>query len=438
MCSNHFLSHDGCEWLKGYLDPFHDYELRNEGYPDEFQDASVVYRVRKQVTITKPVGLPAGPWDAHVYWTPLTSSVGLARQCDFDTSADLTAGELGLGGTAVPFGGLMIDSVTSGGRTVEVGAVERRQILLDDILAGSSDKYSRIVSGGFEVANTTADIYKQGTVTCYCAPVFKQDVEYVGYNTATGIATRTGRAKLMSMPPATVDQAQLYNGTRVWEAEEGAYVPFRFVSAECPPSTYESTPFIMTSVTPGAPAQPDIASSDLITVVLPGTTNVSTTNCSIGPSKFNNMHNQGAYFTGLSDQTTLTVILHADLEVFPAADSTLISLATPSCKPDPKAIQLAASVQGELPVATMRRDNDAGDWFRKILKVVRTVSGYVQYAPGPVGTVANITHDGTGAALKMMGLSKSERKKAAVDAAKAATQAVLARKSIPAVQTKKK
>lgn len=445
MCADHTLTHDGCEWLKGYLDPFHDYELKPTGYPDTFGDASVVYRVKKQMTISKDPSLPAGPWDCHIFWTPVTSALGLARACDFVTTDDQLAGELALSTTTVAFGGLMADSVGAGDRTVtaSAGPLVRKQILLDDVLASNQNKFSRIISGGFEVANTTAEIQRQGAVTCYATPSYPQDIDYVAYPYATGIVSRTGSATLLSLPPASVTQAQLFPGTRVWEAGEGAYVPFRLQEERCQPTTYQSRMMMLSNTTPTAATSVCLASADCINSVIPGTTNAALNNTSIGPVQFNGFHNHGAYFTGLSDQSTLTVILHADVEVFPSSDSSIISLATPSCNPDAAAIALAAEVQRTLPIATMRRDNDAGDWFRTVLKGVRLASKYLQYVPGPVGTVANIAYDAAGAGQTMMGLSKKDRKKAAAEAARSAAQAAIGsvrthKPSIPAMQTTKK
>jgi hypothetical protein len=350
----------------------------------------------------------------------------------------VTAGELEiLTASLTGYGGLMVNSVLAGERTVEpIGGMSRSGIALSDVFAGADGKYSRIISGGFEVANTTSELYKQGAVTTYCAPTFPQRVEYVAFDSGTGIVSRTGSANHFAMPPCTVQQAQLYSGSRVWEAAEGCYVPFRFHSMDVPPTTYQSVPFILDNVTPGTALTWDnMCSADLVTPVVPGTTSGLVSNVSIGPVKYNTMHNQGAYFTGLSEQTSLTVVLHLDLEVFPSSDSTLISLATPSASYDPVALDLAAKTQTMLPVAVMRRDNDAGDWFRKIMKVVSTVSGYASYVPGGIGTAAGLVHGASEAAIHASKMDKQGRKKAAKEAVNAASKAV---RSIPALQAKKK
>jgi hypothetical protein len=79
-----------------------------------------------------------------------------------------------------------------------------------------------------------------------------------------------------------------------------------------------------------------------------------------------NLNLSGAYFTGLSEETTLTVTSRFYVEISPPLSSSLLDLVTPPAQFDPFAINLYTRVVNMMPPGTRKGDNDAGDWFRHL------------------------------------------------------------------------
>jgi len=79
------------------------------------------------------------------------------------------------------------------------------------------------------------------------------------------------------------------------------------------------------------------------------------------PTKFNH---SGAYFTGLSYTTTLTLNAIFYIEKFPSQlDTDLVVLAKHSCRSDTIARALYSEIVREMPVGVPQRMNGMGEWF---------------------------------------------------------------------------
>jgi len=71
-----------------------------------------------------------------------------------------------------------------------------------------------------------------------------------------------------------------------------------------------------------------------------------------------------AYFSGLSDTSTLNVNYNVWLERCPTQkDADLITMATPSAKYDPMALEIYALIMTEMPIGVFVKENGLGDWF---------------------------------------------------------------------------
>jgi hypothetical protein len=86
------------------------------------------------------------------------------------------------------------------------------------------------------------------------------------------------------------------------------------------------------------------------------------------------MSTAGAYFTGLSPQTTLFVTWRVGLERLPAANKpTFLALAQPSATYDPNALLLYNLIANHLPPGCPQGWNDLGKWFNTIANVAKQV-----------------------------------------------------------------
>ena len=80
----------------------------------------------------------------------------------------------------------------------------------------------RYVSLGFELHNTTAQLYRSGSLTVY--RVNESFEDYFGYIQRVAAGTWDDYAtRIIASYPRNIDAAFRYPNTRTWEAEKGAY-----------------------------------------------------------------------------------------------------------------------------------------------------------------------------------------------------------------------
>jgi hypothetical protein len=84
------------------------------------------------------------------------------------------------------------------------------------------------------------------------------------------------------------------------------------------------------------------------------------------------MNTTGAYFTGLSYDTTLFITWRIGIERLPAANKpTFLALAQPSAAFDPNALVLYNLICAELPPGVPQNYNDFGRWFQMVSSAAR-------------------------------------------------------------------
>jgi hypothetical protein len=288
--------------------------------------------------------------------------------------SDLGAGSFPSGNGTTPagtvtYGGLMYQSVQTGTNaafTTNTGQME----LPTQYWGGAA----RIIAAGFEVTNTTAPIYQSGMVTTWRSPCppFNNATSYqYRYKIATPSWSTPGYNDYLefTMPPVNTQQAMLLNGSRQWAAKEGAYVVCAGHGMDNPPQYTNFTSPLLAVPNTNNPVQyvgevPIVFNKDVNGNYGYGWTDKFWT--PFDPC--------GAYFTGLSLQTTLTITWHVFVERFPSfEDSDLIVLATPSPKYDPQALELYSAVMSEIPTGVMVKENGLGDWFREAVKIAEDV-----------------------------------------------------------------
>jgi hypothetical protein len=464
LCASRQISDEGCDWLKFALDPFHDLQLDNlRGYPDVNTEPTVIVKVRQAIELSAPTGLPAGSnWDCHIALSPIdwakpngyiyeaaSSTAGynaMAKVYPQGNGAGFPAGQIAaVGDPAGPqvgkgvtgrVDGLVINSVPAGAAnggdmTFTPGhmplsanngyAVDN--ITLDNYLDFDNTDLGvyRLVYSGFEVVNTTAQIYKQGACTVY---------EYGhSYETAqatvpwdlhkgitppdTGVMFNSLATNQFRSPPNTIAEAKIMPGAHTWPAQDGCYCTSKFLS-DNPFQGATNRNYIIqqnqqyAGVDSGyGLSQVGFTNGSIISPGFLGNINagiVGTTNdtqyggdpgATAAPAThFSRMSTSGAYFTGLSPQTTLFVTWRVGLERLPAANKpTFLALAQPSATYDPQALLLYNLIANHLPPGCPQGWNDLGKWFNTIATVAKRV------IPGafPLVTTAQMILNGLGA-----------------------------------------
>jgi hypothetical protein len=113
------------------------------------------------------------------------------------------------------------------------------------------------------------------------------------------------------------------------------------------------------------------------------------------PTSFNAY---GAYFTGLSNQTTLDVVWHYIIERFPSPKNTdLVTMASNSSPYDPRALELYSRTAWKLPTGVWVEDNGLGDWICDVADILGTLGvpgmGIVKGVTKGIQAVSNMMDD---------------------------------------------
>jgi hypothetical protein len=124
----------------------------------------------------------------------------------------------------------------------------------------------------------------------------------------------------------------------------------------------------------------------------------------------------GAYFTGLSPQTTLTVDVRWYIERCPTIDEpSLVVLATPSPVYDPIALKIYSEAVHGLPVGVPVSENPLGEWFNKVLMGVSRYAPLIGAALSPMhpaaGQIGSLLGSGAGKLAELTKKKKASEEK---------------------------
>jgi hypothetical protein len=424
MVGEGLMTDAGKAWLTAALDPMHDGRISGlRGYPDLNTSNSVMQVIRKSFTILPPSSAPAN-WDCHVVMWPLALS---------GSSEASTFKKLGLSGSTWCF------QDTTGTETVYVGGVTAQGLPpgttsytgnsgivttaeTADLTGYVTDSF-RVIGCGFEVLNTTSELYKQGLVTVYEQPfdnalgsVSSAAISTSGSFAAPNPPTYQGPASYRMGPPNTVAEALGYPSSKQWEAWRGVYCVLSQTNIDNPPvvpspllNIVLDAPYLSTeSVFMGQPLTTSTVNS--ITISTPQV------NVALPFSM------KGAYFTGLSQQTSLQVNCVWYVEKFPCtSDFTLAVMAQPSPSLDINALRIAAESWEKLPVGVPAGMNPLGEWFEEVVNVVADVAApaltvgsmlFPEFAPilAPLGAAAGAVGNITGQRIQNRKQKRRQKK----------------------------
>lgn len=363
LVSTGTLTPQGRDFLIASLDPMHDKPLAElAGWPDVSSAASLVVCVKQSQQVSIPSG-ETGQWSCVVSSMPVLNSraiQGWSRKEDLFTAANNTLQANQLAAVCInSYTGAFVNNFGTSGLTSN-----QQTIALPDAYCKGK---GRLIGQGIEVTNTTSDLYKQGTVTVYRQP--QQDMSPITRRMVCGEDELTTQCAFSTQQvlwqPPNLSAAMLLAGSRQWQAAEGSYMVVGFNDAENPalPAEYRQ-PVVY-------PANFDDLTqtyNDRVTLV-PSPTDWSTGKSAYWPpNRWAPVHSSGSIFTGLSEQTTLTVTCNMYYELLPtAAEPEYAVLATPGASYDPFALELLTRAMEGMPVAVKAKDNGLGDWFQGVV-----------------------------------------------------------------------
>jgi len=376
----HALTPGGLDWLTIAVDPFHDSPVHSLGYPDTSDIPTIVYKYNQTFNISAPPGV-TGNWDVNIYNSPIAaSSTGViagALSNSYTWSPDGTNPVVLIGGvtsTAVATDSLSWLPYNNGASTTTMVS----QPPINNISADPG----RIIAGGFEVVNTTPQLYRGGSVIYYTSPASTQpdNISNVSFVPSTLVSPNYEgvTARVFARPPNSSNEAMLYTGSVLTAAECGAYVPIRFEDISNALSAGGGNPFVVSNG-----ADTGVASNNPFLA-----TSGATVNSLQSPNRviFSNGSYSGAYFTGLSPQSTLQLHSIFYFEQAPTAklSPNIVPLATPSCPYDPLALHLYSTVIRMVAPGCHVDMNPAGEFFAQVLRVLESALPAVGAALTPV------------------------------------------------------
>jgi hypothetical protein len=253
-----------------------------------------------------------------------------------------------------------------------------------------------------EITNTTSDLNRQGLVTVYRVPVTQNDdgsTFTIRQNTSGDTTSWIGSAEgvFIPFPPTSIANAQLFAGTKAWNAELGTYQVAVFNTPDVPSQGLNYTMPLLYNVSQTDSQITAPLFSKYGSDAFPATIQVAT----VPSVSWTEFDMSGAYFTGLSNTTTLTVNYVVYLERFPTQDDLdLIVSAKRSPEYDIKALEAYSIISQSLPVGVPFDENGLGDWFKSavnaaseyIAPVLKMIPHpYAQLGANAIGTAKYVT-----------------------------------------------
>lgn len=404
LADNKKITQEGKEWLTLALDPFHDYNKQVAGYPDADASQTVVSCYQYQTDVSSG---GSQNWDCHIY-------SGCVAKPENVSVFSLDAGWKSIQEpnpveqTTWMHGPLTIEKHGTPGHSFEPSIPAGVTPLVTTLPApGNTDLcagITRVIGMGFEIHNTTAEVSKQGSITCYRMPQMGSQFQMRAKNAASTFVTSVV-GEMRRLRPCNVAQANLLKGTRTWNASEGAYCTVLQNSIHNPLKQLESQQVLYNGgSTTGTVATVVASQWDAQGA---GAAAPSATASAFEPNQLLPFDTTGVFLTGLSSQTTLTVKLKVYVERAPTwTEPNLAVLASPSAGYDVKALELYAQVVNHLPPGVKVNDNAFGDWWRAVVSLLKVAAPTVGIAlntvvPGAgligmgVGRLAGVVEDAT-------------------------------------------
>jgi hypothetical protein len=415
MISSKTISPAGANWVRKSLDPFHDFEVRVDGMPDDNTSRVVIQEVTLSKTISVPAGI-AGNWDCHIATLPelANASAAVAGQIDGNGVIQNAASQPASG--FFPTGLISIVSTAAGGVTFPNGTAFAATAVADSFdFSAYFDGQKRLIALAFEVHDTTAELYRQGTLTVYRLPQVT-DLTILNPYGGVGITVASASVGMISrLPPSILSEALLLPGARQWEVRDGAYL----VSVMDPTrNDLKGSQWALRAFTKG-----DVTQAGEYCVFTPPSTSFGTVATSspggtarwapvVSRCKPLPFHTAGCYLTGLNNASTLTITARAIFESAPTPDNTqLVVLAQPSPDYDPVAIELYKAAAAKIPVGVPVGENASGDFWDGVLGIISDVAPILgAIAPIPGASVLGKVIGGAAKAGQNARNSASERK----------------------------
>lgn len=367
------MTSTGEGWLIACLDPFHDYRLKPEGFPDLVSSNSIVQIHNYSFDVSAPASAAGNNWDCSVIYTgldayPTTGIPVLDMSKPFCGGAEYDHADLA---TYRKINSLTVISDATG---VALNPANSTGDFYG-LPSFRSSQQGRLIGVAVEVHNTTAEVYRQGSLSVAMLPPTADDVQSMTLidTNAAPWESKDFQCDSSTYLPSYVADVKSVPQSGTWEARKGVYMIPRLSKGSINPTsaTPNRATLVRYKTTGGSAACCTIPQFNEATIG----TNPMPYYHGFGSSSFSPMC---AFFSGLSDQTTLTVTFRCLVEYFPTVSSEMISLTSPSARHDPKALAAYCAVAESAPYAVPVGSNASGDYFRDVVGAAAQLIPYVR------------------------------------------------------------
>lgn len=382
MSTNHSIAHEFKRvskdpWFILATDPFHDYEVPIAGLPDRYSEATAVRYVKMGHTITKPDGLqPGETWSANIATLPLNHTMNSNNVrsffndrpdfVDIETSAaQFTMGTINVSTAKDNVLQYPSTEVTVAAFDAGDPTLTREYQSFSGTDGEGISSMSRLIAGGFEVHNDTPDLYKSGSVTTYTMPQKLSRPGIAGTQVRDSLepgpsTIRRGRG----LPPSAFHARQLRNA-HTFSASQGCLVPFRM--------ELDSEDMDFQPINSGLYAFPFADGDNFTSGLISNTVQQHGVNNTTLMVRGAAIETSGAFFSGLHESTVLTLTMKFYVEEAPTfANPDMLSMCSPPAQFDPMVLRCYDHCVRQLRAGVPVSYNDAGEWWRMVLKTLKT------------------------------------------------------------------
>jgi len=385
------ISECGSTWLQNAMDPHPDIVRDYVGMPTGLNTPTVTVCKKFEFDIKKPAALAAGNWTCHIFSLPFAIPQTFVTTSGTAWIVGSTLGNFlpspAVDATNFNLGFINVMAALDG---ADLGVFEALQTTLVRSISLDPNEFKgdfRIVGAGYEVCNTTSELYVQGMSTHYRAPqTFEK--ESCGLCTAAGVYKFGGVSGVKTnQPPSNAGQALNYPGSLQWKAKEGNYTTIPLVDIENPMDQQSEGRMPYFFLNDGFNIYYKVPCSKPLATI------TGQSPWSALPTMLVKTATVGSYYTGLSDQTTLTLKVNIYVERAPiisdASEATLVSVARAACPRDTFALALYSHAIRDMPVSTVFRNNGLGKWFLdSMMKIADFAAPTLSLIPHPVAQAA--------------------------------------------------
>ena len=407
--------------MENALNPFSDYAKHAARLPSHDSVSTAVKNVQKIMEVNAPSFDPAGAttWVANVFLLPTDATVDFGKasrmrsatldgvNVAFPSDLPFFTGDLLNGLLMVvkawdsPVGGS--DAANPFSPSFQPTNAEFQFITLADSWTGEGS--ARLTSVGYEIVDNTAELYRAGNMVNWRKSSSAVDIP-LNVRTLSGPGQtnveRRDAMRVFTGFPQDLATAFRIPGATSRRFTEGTYVVGTFNHNK---ENFELPNGLGCAVL--AASRP--LDNTRPALFLGGITGQQVEE-GVVPNFFTYTHldHSGSFCTGLSPQTTFTLTLKATVEIIPNASSVLIDFALPSIPYNPRVDELYQKIVSELPASVPVHDNNAGDFFKKIVNVATPLVSTLFPATKPlIGVASGLANKGIDA------LSKNRQRKRA-------------------------